>query len=206
MSSPPHLTVSMSLIPPREMITISVEPAPISTTIVPFGSAIGSPAPIAAARPSLITRIFCAPAFLPISSAAFFSTSDASPGIPITILPTLSPSLIPICIALMSKACACTTFSITPFLSGLTARISSGVLPNIFLASSPTAKTSLGSSFLTATTDGIWYKSNLSPDGLAITVFKVPKSIPKLLLITLVSTTSCSSSSFPKIFMTNPPL
>ena len=106
MSSPPHLTVSISLIPPREMITISVDPAPISITIVPFGSAIGKPAPIAAANPSLITRMFSAPAFLPISSAAFFSTSEESPGIPITILPTLSPSSIPICIALISKACA----------------------------------------------------------------------------------------------------
>ena len=94
MSSPPHLTVSISLIPPREMITMSVDPAPISITIVPFGSAIGKPAPIAAANPS------------PISSAAFFSTSEESPGIPITILPTLSPSSIPICIALISKACA----------------------------------------------------------------------------------------------------
>ena len=141
--------------PPREIITISVEPAPISTTMVPFGSAIGKPAPIAAANPSLITKIFCAPAFLPISSAAFFSTSDASPGIPITILPTVSPSFIPICIALISNACACTTFSITPFFKGLTARMSSGVLPSILLASSPTAKTSDGSSFFTATTDGI---------------------------------------------------
>ena len=123
-----------------------------------------------------------------------------------TILPTVSPSLIPICIALISNACACTTFSITPFFKGLTARISSGVLPSIFLASSPTANTSAGSSFFTATTDGIWYKSNLSPEGLAITVFKVPKSIPKLLLITLVSSVCGSSSSFPKIFMINPPL
>ena len=105
----------------------------------------------------------------------------------------------------MSNACACATFSITPFLSGLTATMSSGVLPNIFLASSPTASTADGSSFLTATTEGIWYKSNLSPDGFAITVFKVPKSIPKLFLTTLVGSISIASS-FPKILKVIPPL
>ena len=106
MSSPPNLTVSISLMPPREMTTKSVDPAPMSITMVPLGSAIGNPAPIAAANPSLTTSTVSAPAFLPISSAAFFSTSDASPGIPITILPTISPSLIPISIALISRACA----------------------------------------------------------------------------------------------------
>ena len=78
--------------------------------------------------------------------------------------------------------------------------------PAEVLAVGEEAKTSDGSSFLTATTEGIWYKSNLSPEGFAITVFKVPKSIPKLLLITLVSSVCGSSSSFPKIFMINPPL
>ena len=54
--SPPSLTVSISVIPPREITTISLDPAPISITIVPDASAIGNPAPIAAARPSLITK------------------------------------------------------------------------------------------------------------------------------------------------------
>ena len=97
-------------------------------------------------------------------------------------------------------------FSITPFLRGLTATMSSGVLPSIFLASSPTARTAEGSSFLTATTEGIWYKSNLSPDGLAITVFKVPKSIPKLFFTTLAVGCSISiASSFPNILKVIPP-
>ncbi|CAB5157188.1 unannotated protein [freshwater metagenome] len=53
-SSPPTRIDSDVTIPPSEITATSVVPPPISTTIFPVGSWIGSPAPIAAAIGSSI--------------------------------------------------------------------------------------------------------------------------------------------------------
>ena len=48
-SSPPLRTDWLVTIPPSEMTATSLVPPPMSTTMFPFGSPIGSPAPMAAA-------------------------------------------------------------------------------------------------------------------------------------------------------------
>ncbi len=166
--------------------------------MVPSASAMGRPAPMAAAKPSLITKTKLAPASSPISATAFFSTSEASPGIPITIRSILSiDSPDPCSMAFTRSALAWAMLSITPIRNGLTAIISSGVLPNIAFASSPTASTYEGSSFFTATTEGILYNSNLSPDGFATTVLRVPRSMPKV-FVKACFLSSSFSSGLPK--------
>ena len=52
--SPPTRTLCEYTMPAREMTATSVVPPPMSTTMLPLGSVIGSPAPIAAAIGSSI--------------------------------------------------------------------------------------------------------------------------------------------------------
>ena len=66
--------------PPSEMTAISLVPPPMSTTIRPIGSAISSPAPIAAAIGSSIRWTRRAPAASEASSTARFSTSVTPDG------------------------------------------------------------------------------------------------------------------------------
>ena len=50
MSNDPTLTASRATTPPRLSSAVWVVPPPMSTTIEPTGSSIGSPAPMAAAK------------------------------------------------------------------------------------------------------------------------------------------------------------
>ena len=69
--------------------------------------------------------------------------------------------------------------AITPLLRGLTAIIEPGVLPIIFFATFPTARTRFDFTS-TATTDGS--SITISPLLLHISVLAVPKSIPRSLV------------------------
>ena len=128
---------------PNDKTATSVVPPPISTTIDPVGSAIGIPAPIAAAIGSAINPAFLAPALNTLSRIARFSTGVAPYGTQTIIL---GLDIFDLALALRMKcfiiSSAATKSAITPSLIGLIASIEPGVLPSINLASSPTARTS----------------------------------------------------------------
>ena len=72
--SPPIRIESATTSPPREMTAMSVVPPPMSTTMLPSGSATLSPAPIAAAMGSEMSYTCFAPACIAASKTARFST------------------------------------------------------------------------------------------------------------------------------------
>ena len=137
-SSPATLTERDVTMPPSEITATSLVPPPISTIILPVGSATGRPAPIAAAIGSSIIETRFAPAFWVASLTALRSTAVTPEGMQIITL-TLEPAnalplsafLINSCniLVVMSKS------AITPSLRGLTATIEPGVRPITSLAS-----------------------------------------------------------------------
>ena len=70
--------------PPSEMTATSLVPPPMSTIMLPVGSATGRPAPIAAAMGSSISSVQRAPACRTASSTARFSTPVTPEGTQIT--------------------------------------------------------------------------------------------------------------------------
>ena len=72
--------------PPREMTATSVVPPPMSTIMLPEGSVMGSPAPMAAAIGSSIRSASRAPALQAASWTARLSTSVTPLGMPTTTL------------------------------------------------------------------------------------------------------------------------
>ena len=70
--------------PPSASTATSLVPPPMSTIMLPLGSAIGSSAPIAAAIGSSIRLTWPAPAAMQASSTARFSTSVTPDGTHIT--------------------------------------------------------------------------------------------------------------------------
>ena len=127
---------------PSEMTATSAVPPPISTTMLPVGSATGRPAPMAAAMGSSMSSTWEAPACRAASSTARRSTSVTPDGMHTTICgfeniverTTLRMKCLSM-VAVMSKS------AITPSLSGRTATIDPGVRPIISLAAVPTAST-----------------------------------------------------------------
>ena len=61
--------------PFKEITAMSVAPSPISTIMVPWGSAMSTPAPMAAATGSSMRHTFRTPAAVMASTTARFSTS-----------------------------------------------------------------------------------------------------------------------------------
>ena len=174
--SPATLSDVLITEPPIEITAISVVPPPISTTKFPHGLAISIPAPIAAATGSSIKYAFFAPACIATSITALFSTSVICDGTQIIILKPPNVFLLQaLFIKYLSIFDVAVKLDITPSLRGLIASILLGVLPIIFLASFPTAKTSFVSLFI-ATTDG---SLNTIPFPFTqATTVAVPKSIP----------------------------
>src|SRR5439155_1342675 len=140
--------------PPSEITATSVVPPPMSTTMLPVGSWIGRPAPIAAAIGSSMMYALRAPAAIVASSTARCST-------PVMPLGTHSTTR-----GLASQRRRCTfwmkyrsIFSVTsksamtPSRSGRTATMCAGVRPIMRLASVPTARIE-PVLVLIATTDG----------------------------------------------------
>ncbi len=82
-ASPPRRGDSATTSPPREMTAISDVPPPTSTIMLPLGSSIASPAPIAAAIGSSIRYASLAPTSKAASNTALLSTSVAPEGTPI---------------------------------------------------------------------------------------------------------------------------
>ena len=162
--------------PPREITATSDVPPPMSSTIQPVGSVVGSPAPIAAAIGSSTISTGFAPAWSAASRTARRSTAVTREGMQII---TLARANILPCIALRMNSCrrivVVSKSAITPSFSGRTATIEPGVLPITSFASFPTY---LARSVwvLTATTDG---SLMMMPFPRRYTsVFAVPRSMP----------------------------
>ena len=142
-----------------------------------MASEIGKPAPIAAAMGSSISLTFLAPAAKAESWIALRSTGVEPVGTQIRILGLAKDLFLwTFFIKCFIISSVTTKSAITPSLSGLTAVIFPGVLPNIVLASSPTARTDfLPFSSIIATTEG---SLRTIPSPFTKTkVLAVPKSI-----------------------------
>ena len=74
MSNEPTRNASSATTPPSEITATSVVPPPTSITMLPIGSWIGSPAPIAAAIGCSMRYVCAAPARRAASSTARCST------------------------------------------------------------------------------------------------------------------------------------
>ena len=80
MSNEPTRTASRPTTPPSEITATSVVPPPMSTTMLPIGSWIGRPAPIAAAIGCSMRKVCAAPARRAASSTARCSTCVMADG------------------------------------------------------------------------------------------------------------------------------
>ena len=80
MSNEPTRSASSATTPPSEMTATSVVPPPTSITMLPIGSWIGRPAPIAAAIGCSMRKVCAAPARRAASSTARCSTCVIADG------------------------------------------------------------------------------------------------------------------------------
>jgi len=122
------------------MIATSEVPPPISTTILPITSVTGNPAPSAAAIGSSIRYVSRAPDSLDASYTAFFSTSVAPEGMPITTLGRGRGTNVCWCALLRKypiKSLVTSYSDITPSRNGRMAICDAGVLPTISFACKP---------------------------------------------------------------------
>ena len=174
--SPAMRTLREATMPPREMTAISAVPPPMSTIMLPVGSLMGRPAPMAAAMGSSITDTWRAPALRVASRTARRSTSVTPEGMQMTtrgranrLLPQAFFKKFSSMLAVMSKS------AMTPSFRGRTATMLPGVRPITALASAPTQRTS-SLRVSTATTDG---SRMMMPLPFMYTrVLAVPRSIP----------------------------
>jgi len=139
------------------MTATSVVPPPMSTTMLPLGSVMGRPAPMAAAIGSSIRYTSRAPAPSALSLTARFSTSVMPNGTQMMMRGlTRVRRLCALAMKYRSIASVISKSAMTPSRSGRTAWMLPGVRPSISLASRPTARTFLAprESRWTATTEG----------------------------------------------------
>ena len=139
--------------PPSEMTATSVVPPPMSTIMFPVGSAIGRPAPIAAAIGSSIRYAWRAPAERVASSTARRSTPVTPDGTQTTTRGCANRFWCTFWMKWRSICSVTSKSAITPSFSGRIAVIVPGVRPSIRFASTPTACTS-PVRWSIATTDG----------------------------------------------------
>ena len=85
-SKPPQRSAWTATTPPSEITAISAVPPPMSTTMLPTGSWIGSPAPMAAAMGCSIRKLADAPARRAASLTARRSTAVMADGTQISTL------------------------------------------------------------------------------------------------------------------------
>ena len=162
--------------PPREMTATSLVPPPMSTTMEPWGSATGRPAPMAAAMGSSMMETRLAPACSAASRTARRSTAVTPEGIQMTTRGR-EKKLFPMALWINSVSMLVVTSksAITPSFSGRTVTMEPGVRPMTSLASWPTHFT-LSDLVSTATTLGSLMMMPLP--FMYTRVFAVPKSMP----------------------------
>ena len=127
---------------PNDRTATSVVPPPMSTTMLPVGSVMGIPAPMAAAMGSAIRPARRAPADSTDWRIARFSTGVAPWGTQTMIFGF--EKVVRLCTLRMKCliiSSATSKSAITPSRIGRIAWIEPGVRPSISLASSPTAST-----------------------------------------------------------------
>src|SRR3954471_19409385 len=156
------------------MTATSLVPPPTSTTIRPTGSAIGTPAPIAAAIDSSMRCTCRAPADSAASSTARRSTSVMPDGAHTTRRGWARRRSRTFAMKWRSIFSVTSKSAITPWRSGRVAEIVAGVRPIIRWASAPTAWTSPVRSSI-ATTDGS--DRTIPRPRTWTTVLAVPRSI-----------------------------
>ena len=156
------------------MTATSLVPPPTSTTMRPTGSAIGTPAPMAAAIDSSIRWTWRAPADRAASSTARRSTSVIPDGAQTTSRGCARRRSRTFAMKCRSIFSVTSKSAMTPWRSGRVAEIDAGVRPIMRWASAPTAWTSPVRSSI-ATTDGS--DSTIPRPRTCTTVFAVPRSM-----------------------------
>ncbi|MPN16181.1 hypothetical protein SDC9_163519 [bioreactor metagenome] len=158
------------------MTAMSVVPPPISTIMLPRGSAMSMPAPIAAAIGSSIRNVWRAPASSVASITERFSTSVTPLGTH-TMTRGLKNMWRPdtFLIKWLSMRSVISKLDMTPSLSGLMAAIEPGVRPSMARASVPMASMRPVRRS-TATTDGS--RSTMPLPFTYTRTLDVPRSIP----------------------------
>ena len=159
--------------PPSEMTATSVVPPPMSTIMLPVGSATGSPAPIAAAIGSSIRYAWRAPALSVASSTARFSTPVTPDGTQTTTRGCAKRCWCTFWMKWRSICSVTSKSAMTPSFSGRIAWIVPGVRPSMRFASTPTACTS-PVRWSIATTDGS--ERTMPRPRTYTSVFAVPRS------------------------------
>ena len=139
--------------PPSEITATSVVPPPMSTIMLPVGSATGRPAPIAAAIGSSIRYAWRAPAESVASSTARFSTPVTPEGTQTTTRGCAQRFWCTFWMKWRSICSVTSKSAMTPSFRGRMAWMLPGVRPSMRLASMPTACTS-PVRWSIATTDG----------------------------------------------------
>ena len=156
---------------------MSVVPPPMSTTMVPKGSSIERPAPIAAAMACSTRYTSLAPARYAVSCTARFSTGVISLGTPMTMRGRTSTCrLCAFWIKYVSIFSVSLKSAITPSFIGLMATTFPGVRPSISFAFRPTA-TASPLTLLIATIDGSFTTMPLPCKNTS--VFEVPRSMAR---------------------------
>src|SRR3954462_12235757 len=159
---------------PSEITATSLVPPPTSRTMRPTGSAMGTPAPIAAAIDSSMRCTCRAPADRAASSTARRSTSVIPDGAHTTRRGCARRRSSTLAMKWRSIFSVTSKSAMTPWRSGRVAEIVAGVRPIIRCASAPTAGTSPVRSSI-ATTDGS--DSTMPRPRTWTTVFAVPRSM-----------------------------
>ena len=153
-SLPATRTALLYTMPASEITAMSVVPPPMSTIMLPEGSVIGMPAPMAAAIASSTRCTSLAFARYALSLTARFSTCVISDGTPMTMRGrTHTFRLCAFLMKYVSIFSVTSKSAMTPSFIGLIATILPGVRPSISFASRPTASTR-PFSLLMATIDG----------------------------------------------------
>ena len=112
---------SSATMPPSEMTAVSVVPPPTSTTMLPSGSWIGRPAPMAAAMGCSMRNAPLAPAPRAASSTARRSTSVMADGTQIRTLGRLKRDTPARCSRRRIMRCVMSKSVMAPLRSGRTA-------------------------------------------------------------------------------------
>ena len=144
---------------------------------LPDGSATGSPAPIAAAIGSSMSRAQRAPEFIAASRTARFSTSVTPDGMPRSIRGRgMSPTRSCTRCTKYLIICSVTSKSLmTPSRSGRTAMMFAGVRPTIRFASAPIARTRFVRESIATTLGSLM---TMPRSRTWTSVLAVPRSIP----------------------------
>ena len=141
-SKPPQRRARTATTPPSEITAISEVPPPMSTTMLPTGSWMARPAPMAAAMGCSIRKQADAPARRVASLTARRSTAVMADGTQMSTLGRFSRPTPTRCRSTLSIRSVTSKSVMAPPRSGRSATMYPGVRPIICQASVPMARTS----------------------------------------------------------------